>query len=111
MVRIRLVLLVTIAALVAPWIAPCLQTGMTGHAAMPCCRVAKDAGPTARPCCAPADGQPSTPPAFAASLIQAAPPIAKAVVSAAVVTSPTTHLSAYTLIPVRSPVRSSVLLI
>ena len=70
MVRSRLVLLVTIAALLAPWVAPCLASAPDGHAAMPCCRTGhgQDGGPVARPCCGPVNREPATAPSAPSSL-------------------------------------------
>jgi hypothetical protein len=66
-VRARLILLVTIAALLAPCLAPCLSTAPGGHAVMPCCQ-ASDSMPTARACCAIGNEQPATP-ALATALL------------------------------------------
>jgi hypothetical protein len=55
----RLVLLVTIAALVAPFVAPCLMAAP----AMPCCHHASsDTMPAASSCCATDAEQPLAPP-------------------------------------------------
>ena len=70
MVRTRVILLVTIAALLAPSIALCLIQAPAGHAAMPCCRTTSDGVPAARPCCGTPDDDASTPPASAASRVQ-----------------------------------------
>jgi hypothetical protein len=72
MVRTRLVLLVTLAALVAPWVAPCLAAAPSGHAAMACCHRQDPGGPVARACCVPADREPGVPPSAAPSLSLAA---------------------------------------
>src|SRR5262245_32826524 len=69
MVKTRLVLVVTIAALLAPWVAPCLAIAPVHHAAMPCCRPSQSEAPAARPCCAPADGAPAVTAPSAASVL------------------------------------------
>src|SRR5262245_56349238 len=111
MVRVRVVLLVTIAALLAPSVTPCLLAAPAGHAVMPCCRTAKDAVPVVRPCCGPADPEPSTPASPTASVFHGATPIVNVVAFAPIVTPRLLHASASTLAPVRSRVPSSVLLI
>jgi len=61
MVRRRLVLFVTLAALLAPWVAPCFAAAPAGHARMACCRPGERGIPIVRPCCAPAERQPAGP--------------------------------------------------
>jgi len=56
----RLLALAVLAALMAPWAAPCLLAD-SGSAVMPCCpKPDPSAPPTLRPCCPPADQQPIT---------------------------------------------------
>jgi hypothetical protein len=112
MVRTRLVFIVTIAALLAPWIAPCLAGAPTGHAAMPCCRKASDGAPVARPCCGPARDDTSTPPSSDATRLQ--PAQVMAVVDAAaspLAASPRADLFPTVVRQIAAPLRSTVLLI
>jgi len=60
MARTRLVLFATLAALMAPWVAPCLMAAPGAHGRMPCCAAHDDAS-SVRACCVPADGQPAGP--------------------------------------------------
>ena len=111
MVRTRLVLLVTIAALLAPWVTPCLAAAPDGHAAMPCCRRAQPGTPVARPCCEPAGTNPAAPPSAAPSLLLAAqmPAVVAPVVSLARPQRLDTTLAA--ALPRALRLRSAVLLI
>ena len=73
----RLVLFVTVAALVAPWLAPCLMAAPTGHAAMACCHASETPMPAARPCCVLDAGQPGAPaPSPASSTVAVMSPLA-----------------------------------
>jgi hypothetical protein len=74
MARRQLVLLVTIASLLAPWVVPCLAAAPAGHAGMPCCHRSQSSLPAARACCAPADGQPAVPGSAGAAIVHVAPP-------------------------------------
>lgn len=70
--RIRLAVVVTLAALIAPWMAPCLMAGPADHAAMPCCHQTGPVGPAARPCCT-SEGQQPAPPAPSAASFSVVP--------------------------------------
>jgi hypothetical protein len=111
MLRIRLVLLVTMAALVAPWVAPCLVTAPAGHPVMPCCQSAYAGTPAARPCCAASESQPSTSASSQASLTPGAQLFATAIAFAPVARPQSERATATHLFPVRARVLSSVLLI
>ena len=110
MVKTRLVLLVTIAALVAPWVAPCLAAAPVDHAAMPCCRSSEPDEPAARPCCAPAGEAPAVPASSAASLAHPAP-VAIVWTSALLTAQPLLHVHVKPLISIHPRVLSGVLLI
>jgi hypothetical protein len=108
----RLVLVVTIAALLAPWVAPCLTDAPAGHAAMPCCRANHNDAPVARPCCGPARDETSTPPSADASRLQ--PGQVMAVVAAPaspVAASARIDLPRTIVPPIAARLRSTVLLI
>ena len=62
MVRVRLILVVTMAALLAPSLAPCLLAAPSGHATMPCCHASSGGGPAMWPCCAAGDEPAAAPP-------------------------------------------------
>jgi hypothetical protein len=112
MVRTRLVFIVTMAALIAPWIAPCLARAPAGHAAMACCRKASDGAPVARPCCGPARDDRSTPPSSDATRLQPAQVMAVAVAPASPIAAPARADRHPTVVPpIAAPLRSTVLLI
>jgi len=112
MLRIRLVLVVTIAALLAPWIAPCLAGAPAGHAAMPCCRKASDGAPVARPCCGPDRDGTSAPPSSDATRLQPAQVMAVLVAPASPIAAPArADLHSPVVPPIAAPRRSTVLLI
>jgi hypothetical protein len=108
--RLRLVLLVTIAALVAPSVAPCLMTAAGGHAAMPCCHSTGETTPAARPCCLLDGGQPATPVAGPVFVPAAATTAAVLPVPAALTPPARLHLSS-TISPPPSRRLSTILLI
>ena len=110
MLRVRLTVLVTLAALLAPWVAPCLASAPVGHAQMPCCRTAGDGVPTARPCCTPADPQPLAPTQTAASSTGAVP-CPSFTAMPATISVARVHLVAARLAPLPLQLRSTVLLI
>jgi hypothetical protein len=73
MVRTRIVSIVMLVALLAPWAVPCVTGAPIGRAAMPCCHSSQPAAPVARPCCVPDGGVPSTvPPSTGVWVSQAA---------------------------------------
>ena len=111
MVRVRLVMLVTIAALVAPWVAPCLAAVPVDHAAMPCCRSSEPDAPAARPCCAPTDDAPAIPTSSVVSLAHPAAPVAIVWTSALLTARPLLHVHAKPLVSIPPRVLSGVLLI
>src|SRR5262245_59863755 len=114
MVRTRLILIVTIAALLAPCIAPCLLQAPAGHAVMPCCKPAGDGVPVARPCCGPADGDTSLPPSSVASRVQPAQVMAPApapAIASLVAVSRHVDPQRFFAPPVSARLRSTVLLI
>jgi hypothetical protein len=110
MVRLRLILFVTIAALVAPALAPCLMAAPDGHASMPCCR-ALHRGTVARPCCG-SDGEgTSTPPSAGASRLYAPGPLAAAVVPAEPIAATRIDAHPRPISSLTARLRSTVLLI
>jgi len=109
-VRLRLVLLVTIAALLAPWVTPCLMTAPAGHAAMPCCQAARGTTPAVRPCCALDGGQPATPVSANTLLPTAMTPMSTLAAPAIAIVLPRAHAMA-TMPPSPSRRLSTILLI
>ena len=111
MARRRLVLLVTLAALVAPWVAPCLAAAPANHAAMACCHPGAPSAPVAGPCCAPADGQPAVPTSDAVRLSQMAAPVVLAWTTAPVALVSPVHSPSKPLLSIQPRLLFRVLLI
>jgi hypothetical protein len=111
MLRVRLVLIVAIAALVAPALAPCLVAAPVDHAKMACCARQADGTPAVQPCCAVGDEQPVAPPQDSARVLPTVHAIAVLPVPCALTTVPRLPGPDAPYIPRPSRLRSAVLLI
>jgi hypothetical protein len=111
MVRTRLVLLVTIAALVAPWVAPCLAAAPADHSTMPCCRSEEPTAPAARPCCAPTDDAPALPSSSSGTVANLPAPVPIASTFALPPIPFTSHVQPKPLLSIQPRVLFGVLLI